>query len=304
MPEFPNLNVSFGDKRGTPFFNLKVGTSTIQVDRAQIEIDAVYENKDEIIIVEAKIGKPTSFNIKQLYYPFRTFYGRKSNVRNFFFCFDPETKTYSFWEYRFAVLDRLESIELVRNKRYQIEVSDVVSVGEYRSVRPSIRVQIPQADDVNKIMQFPYSVSAGYDTAKKMMEELCFVERQSSYYRQASEILGLITHDKNHRYRITSDGEKLLSLAPAEKATFMCKLLLGFSIMNKIFLQISVDRNKVITKDEIIEMLQDESHLTGDTLRRRAQTITAWFRWIRNNLGIVEIEQNGKIRYARQMKLA
>lgn len=58
-----NLNISFGDKRTTPSFSFKVNRSSISVDRAQIEIDAVYENEDEIVIVEAKIGIPNTFNI-------------------------------------------------------------------------------------------------------------------------------------------------------------------------------------------------------------------------------------------------
>jgi len=300
----PNLNRAFGDKRGTPSFSFNVNESLIKVDRAQIEIDVAYENKDEIVIVEGKIGKPRSFNVKQLYYPFRTYYGRREKIRNFLFCFDPDQKLYSLWEYRFADYEDFESIQLVRHKHYQIEVSNVLSIREYRSVIPSIRVDVPQANDVNKIIQFPHSISVGYDTAKKMMEELCVVERQSSYYRQAAEILGLVTHDDKHHYRLTRTGQKLLDLPPAEKAAFVCKLLLGFSIMNKTFLQISVDRKRIVSRADIIEMLQDESHLTGDTLSRRAQTIIAWFRWIRNNLGLVEVERNGNVRFARQMTLS
>ena len=91
-----NLNISFGDKRTTPSFSFKVNRSSTSVDRAQIEIDAVYENEDEIVIVEAKIGIPNTFDIKQLYYPLRTFHGRKKRIRNFFFCFDPDHKTYLF----------------------------------------------------------------------------------------------------------------------------------------------------------------------------------------------------------------
>jgi hypothetical protein len=40
-------------------------------------------------------------------------------------------------------------------------------------------IDIPQADDVNKIMLFPFMVSEGYDTAKKMVEAFAFDIRQS-----------------------------------------------------------------------------------------------------------------------------
>ncbi len=297
-----NLNISFGDKRTTPSFSFKVNRSSISVDRAQIEIDAVYANEDEIVIVEAKIGIPNTFNIKQLYYPLRTFHGRKKRIRNFFFCFDPDHKTYLFWEYRFKSYKDFESIELVKCSRYKIELSEIISAKDYRMIKPTIGSDIPQANDVNKIIQFPYRVFDGYDTSRKMTDAFCFVERQSSYYRHAAEILDLVTSSQN-KYRITAIGEKLLSLPAEQKSMFVCKLLLGFAIMNEIFLQISVDHNKVMTKQDIIKILRNRSQLTGDTLGRRAQTILAWFRWIRNNLGMVEIERNGNILLARQMRL-
>jgi hypothetical protein len=297
-----NLNISFGDKRTTPSFSFSVNGSDVSVNQAQIEIDAVYENEEEIIIVEAKIGIPNTFNIKQLYYPLRTLYGRKKRVRNFFFCFDPDHKIYLFWEYRFRSHQDFESIELVKCTQYKIELAEIISAKDYRKIKPSIKSDIPQANDVNKIIQFPYRVFDGYDTSRKMTDAFCFVERQSSYYRQAAEILGLVTTYQN-RYRLTATGEKLLGLPPEQKSMFVCKLLLGFAIMNEIFLQISVEHSKVVTKQDIINILRNRSQLTGDTLGRRAQTILAWFRWIRNNLGMVEIERNGNIRLARQMRL-
>ena len=73
--------------------------------------------------------------------------------------------------------------------------------------------------------------------------------------------------------------------------------------MNEIFLDISTDHNKFITKQNIIDILKKKSDLTGSTLERRARTIRCWFRWIRNNLGIVEVDRYGRIRISRQLKL-
>ena len=73
--------------------------------------------------------------------------------------------------------------------------------------------------------------------------------------------------------------------------------------MHEIFLQISIDRYKTFTKQDIIQLLRQQSDLTGSILGRRAQTIIAWFKWIRNNLGIVQVDEDGTTRIARQMKL-
>jgi hypothetical protein len=43
-------------------------------------------------------------------------------------------------------------------------------------------------------------------------------------------------------------------------------------------------------------LLKKKSALTGSKLERRARTIRPGFRWIRNNLGIVEVDNGGSCR--------
>jgi hypothetical protein len=238
-------------------------------------------------LFEAKIGIPSSFSIRQLYYPLRTLKSKKP-VRIFFYCFKPEEKIYLFWEYKFETYDDYNSIRLIRSKQYQIRLSKTISVKTYQKVNAdNNKIDIPQADDINKIIQFPFRVFEGHDTSKKMIGAFGFVVCQSSYYRQVVEILGLISEDE-FRYKLTNRGEDLLKLPSDKRANFICKLLLEFPIVNEIFIDLSSDRDKIITKQDIIVILKKKSHLTGSTLERRARTIRSWFRWIRNNLGIVE----------------
>ena len=150
-------------------------------------------------------------------------------------------------------------------------------------------------------MRFPFRVFEGYYTSKKMIDAFGFVVRQSSYYRQAVEILGLISGD-DYKYKLTKRGEEFLKLPSEKRANFICKLLLEFPIVNEIFIDISSDQNKTITKQDI-EMLRKKSHLIGSTLERRARTIRSWFRWIRNNLGLVDVDAIGNIRIDRQIRL-
>jgi len=53
--------------------------------------------------------------------------------------------------------------------------------------------------------------------------------------------------------------------------------------MNEIFIDISSDKNKVVSKQEIIGLLRKKSDLTGDILFRRARTMASWFKWIQSN---------------------
>jgi len=303
----PNLFQTFRGRRTTPKFSFDVNKTQVNVDRAQIEVDAGFENSEQIILFEAKIGVPSSFGIRQLYYPFRTAYqDGKKEVRNFFFCLkkEGEKRSYLFWEYEFRPYDSFDSIKLVPFKHYQVKTAERVSVKEYQNVRPAKdKKKIPQADDVNKISEFPLRVSEGYDTADKIKHAFGFVNRQSSYYRQASEILGLVSRDNTWRYKLSDIGVEYLHLSSQQKPRYLCKLLLEFPIVNEVFLDISIDPRRVIKRQHIVRLLKKKSHLTGSTVGRRAQTIISWFKWIRNNLGIVEVNDRGEIRISRQTKL-
>lgn len=196
-----------------------------------------------------------------------------------------------FWEYEFSPSNDFNSIKLLKSERYEIRVTDTLPIGEFQNVSPvESRVDILQADDVNKILQFPLMVFDGYETSEKMVDAFGFVKRQSSYYRQASEILGLVTSTL-FRYKITSRGEKVIKLPAEQKSNYICKLLLEFPIMHEIFMLLTID-HKIISKRDIIELLSAKSHLTGSTLPRRAQTIISWFRWIGNNVGLVQVFNN------------
>jgi uncharacterized protein DUF6997/uncharacterized protein DUF6996 len=112
----------------TPEFDFSVNACNIHVDRAQIEIDAITESLKTIVIIEAKTKVPHSLNIRQIYYPFRTFLHKNKKVRSFFFSVEPRQSVYMFWEYGFNPYDSLESINLIQCKQYQIKVSKVLSI--------------------------------------------------------------------------------------------------------------------------------------------------------------------------------
>ena len=266
--------------------------------RAQIEIDASFESPEKIFLFEAKIRNPHSFNIRQLYFPFRTLEIHKP-VRSFFFCFEPEEKMYLFWEYKFVHPYNFNSIKLIRSKQFQIGVSKVISVRDYQKPLDRNKTNMPQADDINKIIQFPLRVSEGYNTSKKIREIFGFVIRQSSYYSQASEILGLISRDKDG-YKLTKRGNLFLKLPSEKRSKFIFKQLLEFPVVLEIFIEVMSDPGRLVSKQEIIDIIKEKSHVKGSTLGRRAQTIISWFKWIRNNLGIVEVDKKGNISRYRQ----
>ena len=99
-----NLILTLHGRTTTPNFGFYVNSLYLVVNHAQIEIDACYESPGQIVLFEAKLGIPMSFSLRQLYYPFRAFYGNKKKLRCIFFCLEPKEKIYSFWEYEFSLM--------------------------------------------------------------------------------------------------------------------------------------------------------------------------------------------------------
>jgi hypothetical protein len=194
-----------------------------------------------------------------------------------------------------------ESIKLVKAAHYRILISKTISANNFRHIPENNnlrRAGIPQADNVNKIIEFSIRVLEGYNNAESIKAELGFVNRQSSYYRQAAELLGLVDTIEHHRYRLTDKGEKLVKLSGEARSSLVCKLLLQFPIINEIFLEISSNRNRMVTRKEIEDLIVRNSSISGSTVSRRGRTIISWFKWIRNNLGIVDVDSSGTIKFA------
>jgi hypothetical protein len=66
---------------------------------------------------------------------------------------------------------------------------------------------VPQADSFWRVAEIPLLVEQGINTSGKMAAYYQFDPRQSSYYRQAAEFLGLVSQDKrSHVYQLTDLG--------------------------------------------------------------------------------------------------
>src|SRR3989344_76955 len=82
-----------------------------------IEVDAGYEGKDDIVLVEAKNSKTKNTIIRQLYYPYRQ-WSKNTNKKVRLLFFEKRGKQYMFWEYKFKDIDDYNSITLVKSKKY------------------------------------------------------------------------------------------------------------------------------------------------------------------------------------------
>jgi hypothetical protein len=105
---------------------------------------------------------------------------------------------------------------MVQCKQYQVQVTKALSIKQFAKVPVRKGVDIPQADYIDKVVQFVVKIFEGFDTKDKIRAAFggVLVTRQINYYRQAAEILGLIRKYGEY-YELTDISKDYLGL-PAE----------------------------------------------------------------------------------------
>lgn len=118
-----SLVLTIRGRKYTPRFSFKVGTNSLDTESVQTEVDAGYEGKDSIVLIEAKNFSATNVIIRQLYYPFRQWSEKTSKkVVPVFFekrVVDGED-LYYIWQYEFTDVNDYNSIKLVKSARFRI----------------------------------------------------------------------------------------------------------------------------------------------------------------------------------------
>lgn len=117
--EDPTLVLTIRGRKYTPEFTYKVGNNLIETKGVQTEVDAGYEGKDKVVLIEAKNSSTKNTIIRQLYYPYRQWseYTKKKVVLLFF---EKRIDEYLIWEYQFLDKNSYDSIKLVKTKKYKI----------------------------------------------------------------------------------------------------------------------------------------------------------------------------------------
>ena len=115
-----SLVLTIRGRKYTPQFSFRVGDCLLNTESVQTEVDAGYEGRKQVALVEAKSSSSTNTIIRQLYYPYRQWQARtkKPVVTIFFQC---DASGYSLWQFKFNDPENYNSIELVRSQRFQIE---------------------------------------------------------------------------------------------------------------------------------------------------------------------------------------
>lgn len=283
---FPTIR---GRKRA-PRFSFRVAGQLLEVEGVQVEVDAGYEGPREVLILEAKIGEPADFHLRQLYYPFR-FWSRLTPkpVRPIFFTFSPQEGVIRLREYLFDPPDCYRAPRLVRAAAYRL----CPRRGRLpvQKAMAGQALGVPQADDLEKVARLPFLVSEGLDQPARVAEALGFSPRQGGYYAEACQMLGLIGMAQG-RLHLTGAGRDYVEMGVEPRHEFLARLVLELPIMRRALVELLLSPSRRLEQSALEELVVRESALAGSTAARRAGTLRRWFAWLGRALGVVRVGRN------------
>lgn len=294
------LYLTIRGRERTKKFNFLIGTSDfeISVNGVQIEVDAGYEGEKDIVLVEGKIGNRGYFNVRQLYYPYRHFKQivPTKNVRTIFFTYDLSRATYSLYEFGFRNPEIFDSIYAINCCVYSLIRPRGYVVDDLLDKRFETNNNIvPQADDLNKIFELLTLINSGQNTISEIADYFVFDERQSNYYGEAAEFLGLITRNRGV-FELTERGNKFIAISPQEQQLFVTKLVVNSWLFRELIKK--AKRKGYFTKQDVEDVIANvdagdgNKRYSSSTVGRRTTTIMTWVSLISEEMKTFKIEDN------------
>lgn len=266
-------------------FKFNLGTvGNIDVKGVQIEVDAGYEGQEQFLIIEAKSSTRSTFNIRQLYYPFRHFQNKtKKQIRTILLSFS--NGIYYFTE--IGLTPNYYDYKIISNLAYEVEIKEVsakLSVKDLLSQKTFTPedVTAPQADDLNKVIDLITFLSLTPADKFDIAEYFEFDERQGDYYANAGRYIGLIEKQEG-LFKVSEAGQELISIKNRDnRNTFLIKYILQTQLFNDL-LNLYFNQGNKIDDDQIVTRLAQDG-LGGTTPERRKSTMKSWINWIVTNL--------------------
>jgi hypothetical protein len=103
-------------------FETRLQNEAITIRGVQYETDGCYESENKILLIEGKSKPLKSFNVRQLYFPYRTIYDHvkgKKEIIPIFIATDTKTKIFDIWKFAFEDPLVMSSIKCVAYNKYK-----------------------------------------------------------------------------------------------------------------------------------------------------------------------------------------
>ena len=269
----------------------------IEVNGAQIEIDAGFEGNESFNIFEVKNSISSNFNLRQVYYPFAMWRAAISKpVRNVFLTHS--NNIFDFYEIDFLLDSNLSSASLVKHARYTLG-DNVPKKSEFEKALQELSfishsgAPFPQADDFDRVIDIVALLIEGPKTKNDLAENYDFDPRQSDYYLNAARYLGLVESLDHSTYVPSELANVIYSKSAQEKNAFLMAILTKVPAVNELNKAWTTDGKKpsIDKAIQILKNLPDTPALADSTIKRRAQTVVSWTSWLRNQLALSQISE-------------
>jgi hypothetical protein len=277
-----DLALTIRGRSGTSEFHFDFrGTDKVHriaVDRAQIEVDAGFEG-ESVWLIEAKIGEPEDFLVRQLYYPWREWstLTRKPVVPLFL---NYSNKTFGLFRYGFDHAENYHSITLLEKRWFTLdEPEGLASLADLfessRAATPA--APFPQADTLGTVIAAVELYAGETTSAADLAERLEFDERQGQYYTTAALWLGLVERSGG-KINLSARGKEFIAASRWGRFKILFQAVAATPVFREC-----IRRNlelKPMPAGEIAELILAKGFATKSTVHRRAQTVVAWLDWL------------------------
>jgi hypothetical protein len=280
-----NLKLTKRGRFGSSEFSLSLPecSNCLTVKGSQLEVDAIYESDDAVVLIESKAGFPEDFTIRQLYYPYLWLKERTvKRIVPIFLGFANDE--YQLTE--FALGEKFGDYKIVQNERfvldrYVLARADIdILLRNSPSSSENLSVPFPQANSLDRVVEIVDLASRGFNDKAELADIFGFDPRQSHYYTSAAKYLELL----NIEGHPTELGKSLLSQPHRLNRTeLLLKSLLRTSVFRQILVSLKQRNYDVdaLQTDEIGDIISDaRPELVARTRERRASTVRAWLRWL------------------------
>lgn len=289
------FNGKMGSGKFDFFVDTKRGKEKITVNNARIEIDAGFENKESVVIMEAKNVVHPDFHVRQLYYPYRLWKQRVTKpIRLVFSVYS--NMIFRLFEFEFNDLEDYSSIRLVKEKNYSLQdtkitLEDLLKVYKNTKVKTDdnqVKSDVPfiQADTFERIISLLEQLYENSMTTDEIAELMQFEPRQSDYYFNAGKYLGLFEKVKDDEkdaivVQLTNLGKNVYKMNYKDRQLKLVELILEHKIFNELFLY-TFKKHELPPRELVMKKMREYNVCGERVIHRRSGSVLSWLKWIFN----------------------
>lgn len=305
LSEFCNdeLVLTVAGRMRAGYFDFQVNQSSgglhdISVANPQMEIDAGYEGSKALYIFEAKNHSAKNFNLRQIYYPTRSWTQKiRKEVIPIFLTHSNDI--FDLYQFSFEQELVMSSAVLTKHRRFMLshedpETKDLIEQAKKVLASPPIENEhtrstpFPQADSFEKVVDLVSILLEEPRSVDDLATHFSFDPRQSDYYYNAAKYLGLAKTARDEETQVelraaTSEAERIFSLPYKEKYTSLANRVLEIRPVAEAY-EYLVRENTRPNLQQVVNsmsMYPPTAQLAESTKRRRAQTLLSWVDWLK-----------------------